>query len=55
MTVGGVLMMGCLDFCFQGEIFERLFAFPIDVLAIDTQRRRNSCFIAGLADYLDFF
>ena len=48
-------MMSRLDFGFQGKIFERLLALPIDILALETECFCDDCFVAGLADYLDFF
>ena len=55
MTVGRMLMMSYLDFCFQGEVFEGLLALPIDILSIDAECLRNGSFVAGLTYYLDFF
>jgi hypothetical protein len=45
----------CFDFSFQSQIFGKLVAGSINVLALDTQGLRPKTLVFGSLDYLDFF
>lgn len=55
MTIGRMLAMDRLDFLLQPLILGGHLQLTINVLAIDLQSFRIDLFVAGMADYFDFF